>query len=70
MKSRGSQSLRLYSGSHTLAAQEFHHTSQGDNVKFADFIRWLGSTFSVAYGRWYVSFNPLLHGQLQGANTS
>ena len=62
--------LRLDPGSRTLAAQEFHHTSQGDNEKVAYFIGRLECTFNVAYGREGMSVetrDTLLHGQLQDA---
>lgn len=62
--------LRLDPGSCTLAAQEFRHTSQGDNKKVADFIRRLERTFNAAYGREGMSTetrDTLLHGQLQDA---
>ena len=60
--------LRLDPGSRTLAAQEFRHTSQGDEEKVADFIRRPEWTFNVAYGREGMSAetrDTLLHGQLQ-----
>ena len=60
--------LRLDPGSHTLAAQDFWHTSQADEEKVADFIRRLERMFNVAYGREGMSVetrDTLLHGQLQ-----
>ena len=62
--------LRLDPGSRTLRAQEFRHTSQGEDEKVADFIRRLERTFNVAYGREGMSMetrDTLLHGQLQDA---
>ena len=59
---------RLDPGSRALAAQDFRHTSQGDEGKVADFIRCLERTFNVAYGREGMSSETratLLHGQLQ-----
>ena len=43
--------MRLDPGSRALAAQDFRHTSQGDQERVADFIRRLERTFYVAYGR-------------------
>ena len=62
--------MRLDPGSRALAAQDFRHTSQGDQERVADFIRRLERTFYVAYGREGMSTetrNTLLHGQLQDA---
>ena len=54
----------------TLAAQDFHHISQGEQEGVAELIRRLECTFKVAYGRDSMSQetrNALLHGQLQDA---
>ena len=68
--SKAVEALRtqLDPGSRALAAQDFRHTSQGDEEKVADFIRRLERTFNVAYGREGMSSETratLLHGQLQ-----
>ena len=43
--------LRLDQGSRTLAAQEFWHTTHGDEEKVADFFWRLEWTSNVAYVR-------------------
>ena len=43
--------LQLDPGSRTLAAQDFRHTSQAEDEKVADFIRWLECAFNVGCGR-------------------
>ena len=56
--------VRLDPDSQTLAAQDFWHTSQGDE----EVIRRLEHTFNVAYGREGMSReirDTLLHGHLQ-----
>ena len=59
---------RLEPQSRALAAQDFRHTSQGDQETVADFIRRLERTFTIAYGQDGMSLETrqtLLHGQLQ-----
>ena len=59
---------RLEPQTRALAAQDFRHTSQGDQETVADFIRRLERTFTIAYGQDGMSLETrqtLLHGQLQ-----
>lgn len=59
---------RLNPGGRALAAQDFHHTVQGETELVADFIRCLERTFRIAYGRDSMSAetrDTLLHSQLQ-----
>jgi len=41
----------LDAGGRALAAQNFHHTVQGETELVADFIRLLERTFQIAYGQ-------------------
>ena len=59
---------RLEPQTGALAAQDFRHTSQGDQETVADFIRRLERTFAIAYGQDGMSLETrqtLLHGQIQ-----
>ena len=59
---------RLEPQTRALAAQDFRHTSQGDQETVADFIRRLERTFTIAYGQDGMPLETrqtLLHGQLQ-----
>jgi len=59
---------RLEPQTRALAAQDFRHTSQGDQETVADFVRRLERTFTIAYGQDGMSLETrqtLLHGQLQ-----
>lgn len=59
---------RLDPGGRVLAAQDFHHTVQGETELVADYIRRLERTFWIAYGRDSMSAetcDTLLHSQPQ-----
>ena len=54
--------------SHTLTAQDFRNTSQGDEEEVGNFIRYTESTFNVACGRegmFSETRDTLLHSHLQ-----
>ena len=59
---------RLEPQTRALAAQDFRHTSQGDQETVADFIRRPERKFTIAYEQNGMSLETrqtLLHGQLQ-----